>query len=318
MPGTLLTNPAGCMKPKRSLRYAGLHPRTLRAYRAAIDRFLKFVNRRHLKISRPHQLDRQIAEFIDVSYQEGEPLSYSGHLLSAVKRFHPQLRLELPEASQFLRNWQRCYVPQRALPASWALVEGLMGFAFRRGEVCMGLLLGLGFCCLLRTSEMLAITHHHLVFHPRQKGLSVILPGSKTSQGNPQVLFVEDPQLVAMAKSIASPTSTQLLWDQGPHAFRALFSRLLEDAGFGPSDYTPYALRRGGATWWFQHTLSIDAVVARGRWACPRTAKSYVDEGTMQLANVTWTKVQCRRVRNGQQFCSQVRLHQKRSRSGIV
>ena len=76
------------MKPKRSLRYAG--------------RFLKFVNKKHLKISKPRQLDRQIAEFIDVSFQEGEPLSYSGHLLSAVKRFHPQLRLDLPESSQFL------------------------------------------------------------------------------------------------------------------------------------------------------------------------------------------------------------------------
>ena len=104
----------------------------------------------------------------------------------------------------------------------------------------------------------------------------------------------------------------------GAHAFRAWFSRLLEDAGFGPSDYTPYALRRGGATWWFQHTLSIDSVVARGRWACPRTAKSYVDEGTMQLANVTWTRAQRRRVREGQRFCSQVRLRQKRSRSGTV
>jgi len=306
------------MKPKRSLRYAGLHPRTLRAYRAAIDRFLKFVNKKHLKISKPRQLDRQIAEFIDVSFQEGEPLSYSGHLLSAVTRFHPQLRLVLPQSSQFLRNWQRCYVPQRALPASWALVEALMGFAFERGESNLGLLLGLGFCCLLRTSEILAITHHHVVFHPRNTGLSVILPGSKTSQGNPQVLFVEDPQLVAMARAIISPTSKRLLWTQGAHAFRAWFSRLLEDAGFGPSDYTPYALRRGGATWWFQHTLSIDSVVARGRWACPRTAKSYVDEGTMQLANVTWTRAQRRRVREGQRFCSQVRLRQKRSRSGTV
>lgn len=236
------------MKPKRSLRFAGLHPRTLRAYRTAIDRFLKFVRRRHLRISRPRQLDRQIAEFIDVSYQEGEPLSYAGHLLSAVKRFHPQLRLELPEASQFLRNWQRCYVPQRALPASWSLVEALMGYAFQRGEDYMGLLLGLGFCCLLRTSEMLAITHHHLVFHPRQKGLSVILPGSKTSQGNPQVLLVEDPWLVSLLRAKTSPTSTELLWPDGPHAFRALFAQLLEDAGFGPHDYTPYALRRGGAT----------------------------------------------------------------------
>ena len=105
------------MKPKlkRSLRYVGPYPRTLRAYRTALDRFLKFVKKKKLPISRPRQLDHQMAEFVDVLFQEGEPLSYVGHLLSAVKRFHPQLRLELPESSQFLRNWQRSYVPQRAI-----------------------------------------------------------------------------------------------------------------------------------------------------------------------------------------------------------
>ena len=32
-----------------------------------------------------------------------------------------------------------------------------MGYAFQRGEEHMALLLGLGFCCLLRTSEMLPL-----------------------------------------------------------------------------------------------------------------------------------------------------------------
>ena len=127
VPGISQINPAECMKPKRSLRYAGLHPRTLRAYRAAIDRFLKFVNKKHLKISKPRQLDRQIAEFIDVSFQEGEPLSYSGHLISAVTRFHPQLLMVLPQSSQFLRNGNdatchrgRCRHPGHWLKPSWA------------------------------------------------------------------------------------------------------------------------------------------------------------------------------------------------------
>ena len=228
VPGTSLTNQVGCMKPKRSLRYIGLRPRTLRAYRTAIDRFLKFVNRKRLGIARPHQLDRQLAEFIDISYQEGDPLSYAGHLLSAMKRFHPQLRLELPESSQFLRNWQRCYVPQRANPASWPLVEEHMA-----------LLLGLGFCCLLRASEMLAVTHHHLVFHTRQRGLSVILPESKMSQRNPQVLLVEDPPLIQMAKAICRPKSTQLRLTIPPTPFA------VEELPGGFN--RPFPL-----TWWWQ------------------------------------------------------------------
>ena len=57
-------------RSKRSLQFAGLRPRRLRAYRTALDRLLKYVSRKRLSISKPHRLDRQVAEFIDTSYQE--------------------------------------------------------------------------------------------------------------------------------------------------------------------------------------------------------------------------------------------------------
>ena len=137
------------MRRKRSLQYAGLHPRTLRAYRQALDRFLRYIRRKQLSLRSPRSLDRQLAEFIDVSYQEGEPMSYAGHLLSAIKRFHPELRLELPRSSQYFRNWQRCYVPARALPASWELVQGLMGLAWHLAALSSRCLLPLALtaCC---------------------------------------------------------------------------------------------------------------------------------------------------------------------------
>jgi hypothetical protein len=308
--GTLRISPDECMRKRRSLKYAGLHPRTIRAYGAALDRFLKFVRRRRLKLRSESQLDRQISEFIDHLYQEGEPMSYGGHLLSAVKRFHPELRLCLPRSSQLFRNWQRCYVPSRALPASWALVEALMGVAFSQHLGQLSLLLALGFNCLLRTSEMLSLTHQHLVVHDSGRAMSVIIPGSKTSQGNPQVLLIQDLPLVHLAQRILRPRSKTLLWDQGPHRFREQFSALLGVLGFGPHDYTPYCLRRGGATWFFQSSLSMDATVARGRWSCARTAKGYIDEGTMQLAQTHWSRDQTRLVKRWRRLCKAYRLRQ--------
>ena len=62
-----------------------------------------------------------------------EPLLYAGHFLSALMRFRPELGLLLPKASQLFHKWQRCYVPTRAVPASWELVEGLVGIALHRG-----------------------------------------------------------------------------------------------------------------------------------------------------------------------------------------
>ena len=191
------------MKRNRvSLQFAGLHPRTLKAYRAALDRFLKYVKRRKLSISKPPRLDKQVAEFIDQSYQEGEPLSYSGHLLSAIKRFHPALRLELPISSQYFRNWQRCYTAIGAVPAHWEMVEARMGLAHSQQQPEFALLIALGFNALLRTSEMLSLSHQHVVPHRGGKGVSLIIPGSKTSQGNPQVLLVHDDALIAYATSV--------------------------------------------------------------------------------------------------------------------
>ena len=299
------------MRRRNSLRFVGLHQRTLRAYRQALDRFLQYLRRKKLPLRSPEKLDAILADFLDQNYQEGEAMSYSGHLLSAIKRFHPQLRLQLPISSQYFRNWQRCYVPVRAVPASFDLVEAMMGVAFHRSEPILALLFALAFNALLRTSEALSLTHKHVVFHPGGMHLSVIIPGSKTSQGNPQVVLVTDYQLVSLARSLVDPRSSQLLWGHGAHLFRKHFAAILQRLGFGPHDYSPYSLRRGGTTWYFQSTLSLDSTVARGRWACSKTAKIYLDEGTSQLAHVHWSPAQRRLVHHWRDECRVVRLRQR-------
>ena len=73
-----------------------------------------------MRLSSAKRLDEELSELIEVSYQEGDPVSYAGHLLSAVKRFHPELKMKLPVSSQLFRDWQRCYIPSRAVPAAWS------------------------------------------------------------------------------------------------------------------------------------------------------------------------------------------------------
>ena len=47
----------------------------------------------------------------------------------------------------------------------------------------------------------------------------------------------------------------------------------------------PYSLRRGGATHWFRHG-SLDKLMLQGRWAVPKTAKVYINEGLAILAEI--------------------------------
>ena len=62
----------------------------------SIERFLTFVKKKKLATRIPRQLDRQIAEFIGVSFQEGEPLSYAGHLLSSSEAVSPAVAVGAP------------------------------------------------------------------------------------------------------------------------------------------------------------------------------------------------------------------------------
>ena len=124
--GILLMVRRAGLKYKRSLRYAGLHVSTLRAYKRAVSSFLAYANKSAVTFMLSSQLDRCVSGYLDECFQEGEPLSYAVHLLSTLKRFHPHLKFKLPEASQFYKNWTKTYHSVRAIPASWELTEELI------------------------------------------------------------------------------------------------------------------------------------------------------------------------------------------------
>ena len=173
------------------LRFAGLQRRTLRAYRLAVDRFLTYVRIHSLPLRRQADVDYAVSEFINAMYQEGDSLAQAGHLLSG-------MRLTLPTASQYFRNWQRVHRPVRAIPISWDLLQAMSGMCFTLGYHRVALLLYVGFFCFLRTSEMMSLQCMHLIPDRRSSRLTVIIPFAKTSAGNPQVLVFSDPVCILL------------------------------------------------------------------------------------------------------------------------
>lgn len=201
-----------CLMPKH-LRFAGLQRRTLRAYRVAVSRFLRFTKTFHLPLQTVREVDNAVAEYTNALFQEGDSLAQAGHLLSGLKRFLPQLRLRLPTSSQYFRNWQRIHRPDRAVPVSWDLLQALAALCLTLGNPKVALMFYLGFFCFLRTSEMLALQCFHLVLHESKPQVTVIVPYAKTSNGNPQVLVLEDPYVWALARTVVkeSPRDS-FLW----------------------------------------------------------------------------------------------------------
>ena len=244
------------------------------------------------------EVDAAVADYINMLYQEGDSLAQAGHILSGLKRFIPQMRLKLPLASQYFRNWQRIHAPARAIPLSWDLLQAMAAVCLTLAKPGVSLMLYLGFFCFLRTSEMLALQWCHLILHERRPQISVIIPYSKTSNGNPQVLVFEDTNVWRLACTLQRTNRREaFLWPGRPHRFRCFWRSLLTLLHFGQEDYVPYGIRRGGASCFFLETASMDATLHRGRWTCAKTAKQYVDQGTLAMAKTLWNKAQRRSVR---------------------
>ena len=280
------------------IKFAGLRSKTLRSYGVALERFLQFVDSEELKISSTSSLDYALGEYLNCMFWDGDSASAGGHVLSGIKRFYPQLKMKLPTASQYFRNWQRIHRPERAVPLSWPLLKSMAGLCLTLDYPGVALMLYVGFVCLLRTGEMMSLQCLHLLPHQSRPEVTVIVPFAKTSNGNPQVLQFTDFYLWKLTQSVKrSSDPAKFLWVGSPAGFRLFWKQLLVTLGFHPGDYTPYGIRRGGATWYFLETQSMDATLLRGRWTMAKTARQYIDDGTLALAKRSWTKVQSKTVK---------------------
>ena len=87
------------MTRQTHLKFAGLQRRSISAYKTALERFLSFARHNDNDLVDATDLDLSLAEYFNCMYQEGEAVSAAGHALSGIKRFIPELKLQLPTAS---------------------------------------------------------------------------------------------------------------------------------------------------------------------------------------------------------------------------
>lgn len=155
----------------------------------------------------------------------------------------------------------------------------------------MALLVALGSVGMQRTGEMMALTYQHLVVHGNNQQVSLVVPESKTSNGNPQVILLTDHHLVRLVLALRPRRKlARKIWHKSPQA----------DPALGVPVSKLCALRT--AAWW-RH-LPLPAASKPGSY------HPSLDSGTCQLAHISWTKVQTRRVFQYRLKCKQRRLRQ--------
>ena len=103
--------------------------------------------------------------------------------------------------------------------------------------------------------------------------------------GVTQETVVDDPWVVPRLRhAVRSTASGQLLLGMTPARFRAMW-KAARDSLRLPQHYTPYSLRRGGATAMFSLCGSFDRVADVGRWGFLSACRKYITTGLQEVAS---------------------------------
>ena len=93
-----------------------------------------------------------------------------------------------------------------------------------------------------------------------------------------------DQWLTTRLKQLVHTTSPgKTLIDCTGPAYRGIWRRAV-DACRIPRRFTPYSLRRGGATATFRRSGSFDFVAERGRWTTTRALRIYINAALLESA----------------------------------
>jgi integrase len=169
------------------------------------------------------------------------------------------------------------------------ILVALCTLALVRNEphLCAALLLG--FVGLLRSGEIVQLVRSQLTFLSTDK-LVIALPDSKGAKrsGQPEHVIVYEAPIVRFVKSLVADLSpSDAIYSCSHASLGDDIRRLASLIGLHHPSLTPYTLRRGGATWLYQQTLSFDVVQDKGRWSEARTCKIYVNTATAEIGRAS-------------------------------
>ena len=248
---------------------------TLRRYQHLFDSLRTFASDHGFDVQTLPQLDEALCSY--------------NYTYAAVRHFLATLAPPLNGAKRLLHAWDKAELPARALPFTPMLLLGVAGAMDLLGHRRAGLLSILMFHCLLRTSEGLTLQCKHLAVAADGRSGAVVLPSTKTRVRNKvcEAVTIDCPRVAAIAQELLHGRSPgDPISDMPMYKYRELFHKALAIFGLDSKGYTPYSLRRGGATWDFRHHGQMERSLIRGRWSSTRSARLYITDGVAQLAQL--------------------------------
>ena len=126
-----------------------------------------------------------------------------------------------------------------------------------------------------------------IAFGPSLTTAVIALPTTKTSGPNTDEVVLRDSSLVRALFAVCSNLeANDVIYGRAPRFFGDDLRWLGKLVGFSHQRFTPYSLRRGGATWHFHAFGSMARTAIAGRWKHESTAKVYINGAAAEWA--TW------------------------------
>ena len=270
-----------------NLEDACLTPATQQRYYNALRKVLPFVER----AVNEDDLDQQVSAWVRLMWRQGEPSLTIGDGLSALHFFQPWLKRRLPHAWKLFATWRRLELPARAPPLTLRLVRGLAAYEAILGNLEMSACLLLGFHCLLRTGELLALTPADFLLGTSSGICSLKSTKSGKRNAASEAISITDVVTLETLRTVLAAkrqlgVSALPLWSSSGAAFRKRFNAICKVFDLERHGFRPYSLRRGGATELFQRTQSMEAALIRGGWESSRVARVYISDGLSFLPSL--------------------------------
>ena len=219
---------------ERSLRFVGLHWRTLRSYRRALLSFFEWLDDEGIHIpAKTSQLDDVLAQYLEHLWLDDINITYAGHTLSAFRRFYPALRFKLPTAKQFFTNWKSIHVPRQAVPMPADVALALAGVAVSIQEEALALLILLGFTAFLRTGEIIKLQAQQIRINVELGQIILALPATKTSKNKEESVAVTDALLCRFTQRVVAATQGPTISNLTANQFRSRVAATLFLFAFG-------------------------------------------------------------------------------------
>jgi integrase len=279
---------------KQKLMEANYADSTLKKYRAAVARFMEWVDDNKVpydQLSTAAAVDEVACRYIAwLFYQtDGDKgKSVATTLLSALVAASPHLNGKLVFATKMARGWQRKKPAVPHPPISWELAVVMAYQMKRAGKPLYALATLLGFDCFLRNGEVVNLLRSDVAdaSDPRvatsYTGMALRLRDTKT--GKNQWVTVLNPAVIKLlrerVKSLKSPMDR--LFPFSSDQFRDVFRATADNLGLSRT-YVVHSLRHGGATKAFLDGMPIAEIKKRGRWRADKSADHYIQSGPALL-----------------------------------